>query len=313
VDACALSDSRCLLLLSHAADPAVEERHSALILVDRTTASGSVLVEFPGASELVLWNREDGSRELDIHALVVSPGGHLWRLRPGGVVEPIRDAFGEDGPQKYGFLNCCTRHGEFVYVGGMSCQLYRCPLARVEFERVDQHLLDRDMSDPDSAIYGVADLGGRHLVGVGGSGLVFLLGHGGTRFLDSGTNVMLNAVCAVDSETFLACGAGGLVLRGSTHGWCQTDTSGRRGLYLSDVRTQGGQHLWIGGRRLYASIAGDRWCDLALIDDAPVVSRFARGGTSTWAIGSKHLGWTEDGNRWSWLQTDSIAITVRAD
>ncbi len=311
VDALALADSRCLLLLSDAADPAVENRRSALVIVDLATAGGTVVGEFPGASELVLWSREYGAGELNLGALVVSPGGLVWKLRPGGVVERVHGAFGDDGPQKHGFLNCCARQGEIIFVGGMSRQLYRCRVDQAEFEHVDECLLDRDMSDAESAIYGLVDLDGRHLVGVGGSGLVFWLDQGTTRFLDSGTNVMLNAVCAVDAETFLACGAGGLLLRGSSQGWCQTQTSGSAGMYFSDVRTQGDRNLWIGSRRLYASRGGDRWSDLVPVDDAPAVSRFVRGGASTWAIGARHVGWTVDGNRWVWMPTDSIKITLR--
>lgn len=307
VDAYMLSDTHCLLLLSDAADPGLPERHSALVGVNRMTLEGSVLAEFPGASAFTLWCQGEGS---DVRALVTSPGGHLWEHRRGESVKVARDAFPEDGPEIYGFLNCCAKQGEMVYVGGMSQQLYRCHFGQSIFERVDEGLLDKEMSDASSAIYALADLDGQHMVGVGGSGLAFWRNEKAVHRIDSGTNAMLNAACAIDGQTFLACGVGGVVLRGSIQGHCQLEI-GDADVYFSDVRTQGRHHLWIGDQRLYESATGSAWSDLVRVDGAPAVSRFARGGkASTWAIGPKSLGWTSNGEGWSWLSSASVSITI---
>lgn len=310
VDAVSLNDTQCILVLSDPPDPALEQRRSALVLVDRSREEAFLLAEFPGASELLLWAVAVGTSPSDFHALVVSPGGHLWEMRPGGVVKPIYDAFGEEGPATFGYLNCCATQGEFVYVGGMSNQLYRFPLRGSLVERKDELLLDRDMVDADSAIYGLSDLGGRYLVGVGGGGLLFVMTAGALRRIESGTNAMLNAVSAVDSKRFVACGAGGMLLHGSVDDMCDTEESGFPGVYFSDVRTIHNHHFWIGGQRLYKSAKGKQWFELALVSGVPTVSRFARGGPSVWAISSFDLGLTIDGERWSWIPCKSVRMMV---
>ncbi|WP_124540307.1 hypothetical protein [Piscinibacter terrae] len=312
VDAWACSDAECLLLVSHPADPALDERLSALVLVNRQTSEGALLGEFPGASELVLWTRFTGPQANGLHALVASPGGHLWELMPGGRVQAIRDAFGSDGPLTYGFLNCATRQSDQVYIGGMSNQLYRLPEGGLRVERADAQVLDRDMADEDSAIYGMADMDGQRLLCVGGGGKIFWMDvHGVPHGIDSGTNVMINAVAALDAQTFVACGAGGLLLQGDLSGWCQVEDSDSTGTYFSAVKTQGQRLLWIGGQRLHASMAGDTWFELKRVPDAPGVSRFARGaGSGTWALGPSSIGWTGDGERWAWLPTASVRIAA---
>lgn len=305
IDACAVSDTQCLLLLSQPPDPNLPQRQSALVLVDHSTGKALVLGEFPGVSELVLWFRMTAQ---GVHALVSSPGGRLWELRIDKTVTQIDNAFGDDGPDLYGYLTCCVQHGGFVYVGGMGNQLYRTPLHQARFERADNTFLDQDMIDDDAAIYGLADLGSEALLGVGGGGMILSIQGKQSRRLDSGTNVMINAVCALDSEAFVACGTGGLLLHGSIRGWCKAAEKNPLENFFSDVRVQGDQLLWIGGQKLYESTVGDGWSELVRVPGAPAASRFARGGTSTWSVNSKHLGWTSDGRQWTWLPTDSIGV-----
>jgi len=309
IDAIAISDTQCLLLLSQPADPALDERRSALVMVDRDTASARVLGEFPGAAQMVLW--AEGA-PTGLSALVTSPGGILWQLSSNGSVEQIDNAFGDDGPERYGCLNCCVQQDGFVYVGGMSNQLYRTPVGQVRFERLDDKILDHEMDDLDAAIYGLADMGGRALVAVGGAGMALSLQGRDIHRLDSGTNLMVNAVCPLDAERFLACGVRGLVLEGSIQGWCRAaDSPGFDG-YLSDLRIKGRQIVWIGGQTLFESSLGDGWNELAPVADAPAISRFARGGTWLWAVGTQQLGWSADAKQWLWLPTASVRVDVAA-
>jgi hypothetical protein len=304
IDAVAVSETQCLLLLSQPPDPMLPDRHSALLLVDRVTSRASVLGEFPGAAQLVLWAVRRGN---GYHALVSSPGGHLWELQPDGQVRHVNEAFGKTGPETYGYLNCCVMHNDSIFVGGMSNQLYSTPLEQVRIERQDELLLDRDMDDADAAIYGLASLGDS-LIGVGGAGMILWMRERKAGRLDSGTNVMLNAACAVDVDTFVACGAGGVLLQGSLQGWVKPPQNHFSEAYFSDVRRQGRQLLWIGGRKLYVSEIGDTWADLADLPGTPSVSQFARGGTSTWVVSPKLLGWTDSGKAWTWLPIDSIVV-----
>jgi hypothetical protein len=306
VDAVAVSDTQCLLLLTQPPDPMLPERHSAVLLVDRAMSTASILGEFPGAAQLVLWSAK---RDNGHHVLVASPGGRLWELQPDGQVRQFDDAFGEAGPEMYGYINCCVVHDGSVFIGGMSNQLYRTPLEQVHVVRQDESFLDRDMNDADAAIYGLASLGDS-LVGVGGAGMVLWVRGRKAGRVDSGTNVMLNAVCALDLDTFVACGAGGVLLQGSLQGWVKPAENHLSEAYFSDVRRQGGRLLWIGGRKLYASAIGDAWAELTDLPHTPTLSRFARGGTSTWVVGPKQLGWTDSGEAWTWLSMDSIDVAV---
>ncbi|HET7795841.1 MAG TPA: hypothetical protein VFL64_20810 [Rhizobacter sp.] len=307
IDAAVLSETHCLLLLSQPADPALDERHSALVLVDRSASSARVLAEFPGASEMLLWTTPtpDG-----LAALVTSPGGTLWMLAADGGVKQIDDAFGDDGPQQYGYLNCSVQQGSFCCVGGMSNQLYRTPLGQARFERLDEAVLDREMDDTDAAIYGLANMGDGWLVAVGGGGMILALQGREVRRLDSGTNLMINAVCPLDAERFVACGVGGLVLEGSTQGWCRAaEVPGFDG-YLSSVRVLGEHILWIGNRTLFRSRMGEAWNELARVPDAPGLSLFARGGPALWTVSPKHIGYSLDAQHWQWLPTEQIMVDV---
>lgn len=309
IDAVVVSETQCLLLLTQPADPAMNERISALVLVDRLASSARVLGEFAGAAQMLLWAN---AQPVGVSALVTSPGGRLWLLEANGGVTQIDDAFREDGPEQYGHLTCSVQHDGYVYVGGMSNQLYRTPLGQARFERMDDSILDRNMDDVEAAIYGLADMGGQTLVAVGGAGMVLSVKGRDTRLLDSGTNLMINAVRALDAERFLACGVGGLVLEGSVQGWCRVAESIGFDGYISDLRVLGERIVWIGAQTLFESQLCDGWNQLARVADAPSISRFARGGTLLWAVGTQHLGWSADAKRWDWLSTASVMVEVSA-
>jgi hypothetical protein len=308
IDACAVDDTRCMVLISSSADPQLPRRDSALVLVDHATKRASVLAEFPGASALILW-LDPRKAERGLPALVTSPGGRMWKVSADGAVEQIDSPLGDSGPALYGYLNCTVDRDGFTYVGGMGNQLYRSARGRVAFERQDDGILDTEMIDDDAAIYGLAALSGGSLVAVGGGGMILDIGDHGIRRIDSGTNAMINAVCALDAQRFLACGTAGVLLRGSIEGWCETAATPGAS-YFSDVRVQHDRALWLGGRVLFASSLDDGWAELAPVPGAPAVSRFARGGAVTWAIDPANLGRSADGRHWDWLPTSSITVEV---
>lgn len=306
VDLAVGTDGTQAILCSDAADPDVEARE-ALLLTLPTEGGARVAAQLEGAQRFVLARPgiAGGSGWL-----VVSAGGMTSRVEraaviPDAEIEPRE----EEGPLFLGRLCRTLVADDSLYVGGMSRQLYRLPAQRATWERADAGLLDRSDSIA-SAIYGMAPADAGELVLVGGDGEIWRGRNGRWRELDSGTNLMLNAVARLPQGGHLICGAGHAVLHLHEDGRIEVVEHGIEPDFLFEIAVIGEQALVFAADGIHRFSLQPAPRYQGPVDGSGGARLAARTGARLQVLGSTALGSTGDGLAWNWIDAAQIPLAL---
>jgi hypothetical protein len=318
VDAIASGEDRLVILVSDAADPMVPDRKAATVTLD-WTGEAVVSAELAGAQRFIEAVPPQGNEAAPV-VCVATAGGALTRIDARGRISHGRVVDEEDGPLFYGRLCASLTTRSDWYLGGMSRQLYRSDRAGMAWTRADEETLDEALASEHAAFYGLSEAGDGNLVAVGGGGEIWVReaprpgsGQAGRwRTIESGTDVMLNAVTPVPGHGHAMCGAAGLLLNLRNDSEVSVIEHAIGAEFLAAVTVFGGSmfvaapsglHRWLyeGAFRHVGPIEGSRGAHLLV-----------RGAGVLWLVGPDRIGRTVDGETWVWKDTSQFTVGPQA-
>ena len=313
VDAQVLPDGGLRLLCSTAASPDAEERAALVVDVDMNLdpAGGARIVgRLPGSHRFLL----AGTETPGAAPAVVTAGGQVTWLDAEG--QPAAVAGMPDGPdhadtpETYGMLTCSQPLGRQVLFGGMARQLYAFDPAQRQWQRLDQGVRDDLLEEDHSAFYGLAASADGRIVAVGGGGEVWLREQPGWRRFDSVTNVMLNAIVALDADRYLVCGVMGVLAVLDRAGAMMLLDHGMGERFLSHAVVLRDRAFVLAEGQLHAFSACVQPEDLGPVAQAAGLRMVIAGAAAAWAVGPKAIGRTLDGRTWQWWSTQDVGMPL---
>ncbi|NVN91648.1 MAG: hypothetical protein HXX11_13735 [Desulfuromonadales bacterium] len=229
----------------------------------------------------------------DIEFFAVGVDGEVLRgTRTGFNDEKVDDS--GNGPQKRGFLRDVRMIGGSVYVVGMGRQAYRRGKTGT-WSRFDAGIL----SDTKELV-GLNSVDGvneKNIYAVGLSGEIWF--YNGLKWVrvDSPTNLALHRVLCIAPDKVYACGAGGILLSGSEGKFevIEPDTTDDNFYDMGWFQNK----LYVAGLKNLYVMADDK---LKVVDfklgDGFTTGHLHSKENMMWTVGSRHLAYTLDGNKW---------------
>ncbi len=233
---------------------------------------------------------------------LLGPEGDFAILSASGLRdEPV--AVPAPGPEVMGHLrDLRTIAGHFV-AAGMGRQVY-VRGGGGDWRRLDEGVL----ADPaDLAITGFNAIDGSdldHLHAAGFGGEIWYRDGDAWRPADSPTNLVLYSLVAVSADEIYAAGQSGVVLRGCRDTW--------QALVPPDPADDIWDVAWFDGRLFVATRTavfvreGDAFRPLPIGASGPGAAQALHAGHGAlWSFGASHLAWSEDGETWRSVGTES--------
>jgi hypothetical protein len=302
VDASPLDRDTIRVLLSDAPDP-MESDRGALLVDCNWAGVCQVVAEFEGAQRFVMPTPPDAFR-------VVTPGGTITTIWPDGHTSQSWVVPEEEGPLFLGVLTCSLTTNGAMYLGGMSRQVYQGDLDGHVWTRADGGVLDQTFSDDASAFYGLAGTRDGDIVAVGGKGEIWRRRNGRWEKLESGTNLMLNAVTDVPDLGHFVCGAGGIVLCLVSDEEVEFIDHPLRNEFLSAVCYFAGSVFLAAPSGLHSFQIDARAEYSGLVPGSEGSRLLVAQGDVLWAVGPNAIGRREVEGEWDWRKTSEFVVRV---
>ena len=219
--------------------------------------------------------------------------GEVARVQPDTITrEDI------DGPETHGNLVSLRRIGNRLFACGIARQVYERD-ASGNWLRADQGLLDE--TSPVGTVTGLRDLDGaapEDIYAVGLEGEIWNRSASRWRALASPTNVILEQVRAVDSETLYAVGQHGLILRGRSESWAVIEQGETEADFWGLELFNRALYLCTASQLFRLNAAGE--LEALKLPGAPAthLSRLRAGFDTLWLFGATRFFWTTDGSTW---------------
>src|SRR5262245_23874100 len=306
VDAFASGEESLVILVSDPADPMVPERRAAVVDLD-WAGTAMLSAELPGAQRFIEGVPAQ-DRESPPVVCVVTAGGQLTRVDSLGRLSRGQVVEEHDGPLFFGRLCASLTTGSDWYLGGMSRQLYRGDRAGVVWIRADEETLDETMSSEQPAFYGLAEAGEGNLIAVGGAGEIWLREGPHWRRIESGTDVMLNAITPVPGHGHLTCGAAGVLLNLRSPAEISFVEHRIGPEFLSAITTFAGSTFVAAPSGLHRFEYNGSFRHVGPVAGSIGAYLLVAGANVLWLVGSKRIGRTVDGETWVWKNTSDFTV-----